>query len=329
MNSDKRSWGAEILRLYFRNRYAPETEEKLQKWLAENQETKETEQISKEYWNSISPTNDEKTYSALSRVNKKIGFNSKGKKIVWLRTFSRAAAIFILLIGISGIWLFLQHQYNTGIVVVSTSYGETKQVTLPDKSVVWINAGSSLKYPSEFTEKTRSVKLNGEAFFSVAKDSAMPFIVRTTNLSVKVLGTKFNLKAYADDDQTVATLQEGKIGIQTAQRQHRELTPNEQLVYNNQTSTIRVDEISSADIPDWKNGNLLFADVTMREILQILKRRFNISFVIDQSIDLSTEHYTIKFERNENLEQILQVLTDVVGDLSYFKKNGQIVLRKE
>jgi ferric-dicitrate binding protein FerR (iron transport regulator) len=329
MKSDKKSWGAEMLRLYFRNRYAPETEEKVQKWLAEKPETKETEQISKKYWDSILPTNDTKTYSALSRVNKKIGFNSQEKKIVWFRGLTRAAAIFILLIGISGVWFYLQHQYKPEIVVFSTSYGETKQVILPDKSVVWINAGSSLKYPSKFIEKNRSVKLKGEAFFSVTKDLARPFIVKTPNLSVKVLGTKFNLKAYPDDDQVVASLQEGKIDIQTAQRQHRELTPNEQLVYNNQTSTLKINKISSGDIPDWKNGNLLFSDATMGEILQTLKRHFNISFDIDQAIDLSTEHYTIKFERNENLEQILQVLTDVAGDFYYFKENGQMVLRKK
>ena len=146
---------------------------------------------------------------------------------------------------------------------------------------------------------------------------------------VKVLGTEFNLKAYPGEDQTEATLKEGKIEVQTKNREHRQLTPNEQLIYNNQTSELKLVEINPDEIPDWKNGNLLFSEATLDEILQTLKRRFNISFDIDKSIDLSIEHYTIKFEHDENLEQILQVLADVAVDFSYSKTNGLIVLQKK
>ncbi len=328
MKSDKNTDATEMLRLYLRDRYALETEEKVQQWLAKNPATEELEQASKEYWDSINTVKDATMFDALKRVNAKIGIHSPGKKTVRLKVLSRVAAVFILLAGISGIWFYLQHQSSPAMVEISAAYGETKQVTLPDQTEVWLNAGSSLKYPSEFSQKLRSVHLTGEAFFSVTKNQSKPFVVETKNLAVKVLGTKFNLKAYPDEHQTIATLQEGKIEIQTVKNQKRQIVPNEQLVYNNETSTLKVVKINVEDIPDWKTGNLLFSEATLGEILQTLERRFNISFDTDKSIDLSTERYTIKFEREETPEQILQVLADMAGNFSYSSKSGQITLKK-
>lgn len=329
MKSNKRKEAAELLRLYLRERYSFETEEKVQEWLTINPVTEELEQASKEYWNLISAGKDTNTFDALKRVNEKIGIHLENGKTIWLKVFLRVAAIFILLIGISGLWFYLQQPNHPTMVEISVAYGETKKVTLPDQTEVWLNAGSSLKYPSKFNQKIRSVSLTGEAFFSVAKNQSKPFVVETKNLAVKVLGTKFNIKAYPDEHQTVATLQEGKIEIQTETRQKQKLAPNEQLVYKRETSTLNVVKINPEDIPDWKSGNLLFSEATLGEILQTLERRFNISFEIDKSIDLSTEHYTIKFEREETPEQIVQVLADVSGDFSYSAKNGLITLKKK
>lgn len=328
MKSDKNTDATEMLRLYLRDRYALETEEEVQQWLAKNPATEELEQASKEYWDSINTGKDATTFEALKRVNTKIGIHSPEKKTVLLKVLLRVAAVFILLVGISGVWFYLQHQSSPAMVEISAAYGETKQVTLPDQTEVWLNAGSSLKYPSEFNQKLRSVRLTGEAFFSVTKNQSKPFVVETKSLAVKVLGTKFNLKAYPNERQTVATLQEGKIEVQTVKNQKQQMEPNEQLVYSSETSTLKVVKINVEDIPDWKSGNLLFSEATLGEILQTLERRFNISFDTDKSIDLSTEHYTIKFEREETPAQILQVLADMAGDFSYSMKNGQITLKK-
>lgn len=329
MKSIKKSDAEEMLQLYLRDQYSQETEEKVQKWLVKNPETEELKQASKKYWDSISPRKDARTFNALKRVNAKIGFHSIGRKPIWLTKLSKIAAIFILLIGIGGIWFYLLHQYNPAMVEISAMYGETKQVRLPDQTEVWLNAGSSIKYPSKFNHKIRSVSLTGEAFFSVTKNQSKPFVVETKKLTVKVLGTKFNLKAYSDERQTVATLQEGKIEIQTENQQKRQLVPNERLVYNRETSTLNVVKINPEDIPDWKNGNLRFSEATLGEILQTLERHFNISFDIDESIDLSAEHYTIKFEQEENPEQILQVLEDMTMDFSFSEKNGRFILQRK
>ena len=329
MTSDKKTNAAEMLRLYLRDRYAIETEEKIQEWLANNPEVEELEQASKEYWDSIPPKKDTSTVVALKRVNTKIGVHPKEKKTITLSNFLRVAAIFIFLIGISGVWFYSKQHDHPAMVEILAEYGETKQVTLSDQTMVWLNAGSSLKYPAEFQNKIRSVSLIGEAFFAVTKNKSKPFLVETKNLTVKVLGTRFNLKAYPNEHQTIATLQEGKIEVQAGKQQKQQLVPNEQLVYNDKTSTLKVIKINPEDIPDWKSGKLLFAEATLGEILITLERHFNISFNIDESIDLSTEHYTIKFERKETAKQVLEILADVIGSFSYTEKNGQIELQKK
>ena len=188
MESNKKSDAAEMLRLYLQDRYSLETEEKVQQWLVKNPVTEEMEQASKEYWDSINTGKDATAFEALKRVNTKIGIYSEEKKTVWLRTFSKVAAIFILLIGISGVWFYLQHQSSPAMVEISAAYGEMKHVTLPDQTEVWLNVGSSLKYPSVFNQKIRSVSLTGEAFFSVTKKPIEAFCGRNKEPDSKSLG---------------------------------------------------------------------------------------------------------------------------------------------
>lgn len=326
MKSDNKTNSAEMLRLYLRDRYAIETEEKIQEWLAKNPEAEGFEQASKEYWNSISPQKDANTFATLRKVNKRIGVQPEKKKILAINNFLKVAAILIFVIGISAVWFYSKQHNHPAMVEILAEYGETKKVTLPDQTIVWLNAGSSLTYPEEFQNKIRQVSLSGEAFFSVTKNKSMPFQVQTKKLTVKVLGTKFNLKAYLNEHRTIATLQEGKIEIQAEKQPSLQLVPNEQLVYNSKTSTLEVIKINPNDIPNWKSGQLRFADATLAEILITLERHFNISFDISKSLDTSSEYYTVKFERNETIEQILEVLTDITGSFSYSIKNGQILI---
>jgi len=326
MKSGKKIITSKLLRSYLPNRYKPKTEEKVQQWLANNIEIEGLEQVSKEYWDSIPPQKDKNTLVSLRKVNTKIGVQPEKKKTYYINNLTKVAAAFIFLIGIAGVWFYLKQHDRPPMVEILAEYGETKQVTLPDQTVVWLNAGSSLKYPERFDSNTRSVRLSGEAFFSVTKNKSKPFKVETEKLTVRVLGTKFNLKSYPNDHQVVATLEEGKIEVQAGKQQKQQLIPNEQLVYNSKKSTLEVIKINPNNIANWKNGKLTFADATLAEIFVTLERHFNISFDIDKSLDLSSEQYTVKFERDETLEQILEVLADITGSFSFSAKNRQIII---
>lgn len=103
---------------------------------------------------------------------------------------------------------------------------------MPDSSEIWLNAGTAIKYPEKFSKAQRLVYLDGEAYFSVRKDAAKPFIVETSQLSVKVLGTQFNVKAYANDELVTTTLTSGKVEVTPPVQGSQILKPNEQLTYD-------------------------------------------------------------------------------------------------
>lgn len=322
MESKDNNRVSKIIRLFLGNRFSKKTEEKVQRWIIEDGHIPEKEKASLEYWDTLDVKPDATTYQVLKRVNQRTGFADTKPAIPLHRRLLRIAAVVIpTLVLAGGIYHFSQREQ---MIQVITAYGETKQIMLPDSSEVWLNSGSTFQYPSKFKKGTRHVRLEGEAYFSVRKDVSKPFIVNTNQLSVKVLGTEFNVKAYLGDSKAIATLNTGKIEVNTVSNQSRILNPNEQLTYNNKTAGIDITEVQANDISAWTNGQLFFTDASFREILQTLERRFSVSFETSPNIGVSEQGYTVKFLQNDNLEQVLNILGDVVGGFTYQKDGNTI-----
>ncbi len=321
METDKKSQVSKITKDYLQNRYSKNTEEDIQQWLIEDEYSAEKAQASLEYWDTLKTKPNAKTRQVLKRVNARIGIL---KTIPLRRRLMRIAAVLIpAFILLGGIYYFSRQDK---MVRVIAAYGETKHILLPDSSEVWLNAGSSLHYPSIFTKGTRSLTLEGEAYFSVRKDERKPFIVHTQNLSVRVLGTEFNVRAYSNDSRTIATLTNGKVEVKTNSNQTRILDPDEQLTFDSQTAGIDVTKVSAYDVASWTTGQLIFAGATLDEIFRTLERRFDISFDTRQASYQSKEYYTIKFLKDDSIEQILHILKDVTGDFSYTKTGNKIII---
>ena len=224
-----------ISKKFLSGRFSVETEEKVQRWIMKEENAEEKEKASLEYWNELDTEADSKTYSALERVNLRTGYNKEHlENIVLYHKFVRIVAVVIPICLLAGGLLYYIPSENEQIEI-STAYGEQKRLVLPDSSEVWLNAGSTITYPKTFTKENRVVTLDGEAYFSVRKDDAKPFIVETSQLSVKVLGTKFNVKAYANDANITTTLTSGKVEVSTQSRPPQTLKPNEQLTYDKST----------------------------------------------------------------------------------------------
>ena len=317
----KNNQTSKITKEYLANRFSSETERKVQKWLVDDENCEEQQQGSLEYWNALHPNADSSTYSALKRVITNIGLPERKWTIPMRRRLMRIAAVIIpaLILAGSGYYFSQREQ----IVQVFTAYGETQHVILPDSSEVWLNAGSNIQYNSNFKGDSRNISLEGEAYFSVKKNISKTFVVKTKNLSINVLGTQFNVKAYANDCKTIATLDNGEIKVITASNQTEILVPNEQLTYNNVTSDVSVHKINANDAPAWRNGQLIFINAPFDEILQTLERRFNLSLEAE-NIETSKEGYTIKFMKNDSLESILNILEEVVGGFSYQIEKNKI-----
>lgn len=324
MEDEKSKRISKIVYQFLKNRFSEKTEEKVQRWLIEDNDSKEKEQASLAFWNTLETEPNAATYQTLQRVNTKMDVSKKKFFTSHSRKLWRVAAVVIPFLILAGtIHYFSQKQQ---IIQITTAYGEKRQIFLPDSSEVWLNSGTTIQYPEKFKNNKRNISLEGEAYFSVRKDASKPFIVHTNNLSVKVLGTTFNVKAYPTDHKTIATLNSGKIEIETNAKQSRVLSPNEQLTYNSQTSDINVMKIPATDASCWTSGQLIFTNTSFEEILETLERRFDVSFEIQKKIT-SKEGYTIKFLKNDDLEQILSVLEDVVGGFSYQKEGRKIIIK--
>lgn len=164
--------------------------------------------------------------------------------------------------------------YNTIMVPRGGEY----QLMLADGSKVWMNSASTLKYPTAFSGKERKVYLTGEAYFEVAKNAAMPFIVKTNKVDVQVLGTHFNVMAYDDELNCKTTLLEGSVRVQSSSAVNV-IRPGQQAIINNQgqqkiTSDINIDEEMA-----WKNGFFIFKDAGIKGIMQQAARWYDLDVV--------------------------------------------------
>jgi len=189
--------------------------------------------------------------------------------------------------------------YNT----ISTPRGGQYQVILPDGSMVWLNAASSLKFPTTFPGNQRHVELTGEAYFEVAKNPSKPFTVNVNALNVKVLGTHFNINAYEDEDNIKTTLLEGLVQL-TSGNNHNLLKPDEQAIVKG--DNIQVVKVDAERAAAWKNGFFDFNRASIRNIMKQLSRWYNIEVVYNGKI--SDDEFVGRIERNVKLSQVLHIL---------------------
>lgn len=282
------------------------------------------------------------------------------------KLYSFAAAIIIPLFMVAGLLGFFFKNIADSdspitYTVVYSHGGQKTEVTLPDKSKVWLNANSSLKYASNFDSKHRSVLLVGEAFFDVTHDPENLFVVNTsTALKINVHGTSFNVKAYADEDVIETTLVKGKItieGIAIKGRKTKEMVmePNQTLKYYKSSTevavnTINNESINTETVPEtkisentrkvakveldkqvdvlpitaWKEGRLVFHDETFESLAVKLERWYNVEIHFTDP-EIKSIHFSGTFEK-ENINQVLNYM-QITTPIEYTMKLNEITIR--
>ncbi|MDO9615079.1 MAG: FecR domain-containing protein, partial [Bacteroidota bacterium] len=186
-------------------------------------------------------------------------------------------------------------------------YGNRSKITLSDNTVVWLNAGSRLIFPSKFSGKQREVLLFGEAFFDVAANEEIPFVVKTSSLEVKVLGTEFNVSAYPEDNTVQTVLKEGSVSIRKNNSGFFEsdiiLKPNQMAIFNKNTQNSKVYDVDAAYYTIWVKGLLSFDNQDLSRIIKKIERYYNIQIrYIDPLIGL--QKISGKLDLNKNLEEV-------------------------
>lgn len=210
--------------------------------------------------------------------------------------------------------------------IVSIPCGQVYKLVLNDSTEVWLNADSRLTFPTRFTGTKRLVKLEGEAYFKVAHNENMPFVIQTEKLTAHVLGTEFNMKAYKNSG-TQVTLVEGAVKICMPEvNQEVLLTPGENMTYVD--SNFYVKKVNTYYCTQWRNGFFYFDDMYLADILSELGRWYNMTIEMEQDSLLLNLRLHFVAERNESFEQLVENM-NAFEYLSVFPQDGKWIVRRK
>jgi ferric-dicitrate binding protein FerR (iron transport regulator) len=231
---------------------------------------------------------------------------------------------------------------HTGEVLynaISTPRGGQYQVILPDGSKVWLNAASSLRFPTSFVGKERLVELTGEAYFEIAKNAAMPFRVFVVpplgsgreGMSVRVLGTHFNIKAYENEQSIRTTLLEGAVkvaipalsGVWRDGGQEVTLVPGRQAIADNAARSLQVADANTEQVVAWKNGMFRFKETSIRELMREVERWYNVD-VIYNTVK-TDQDFTGIVPRTRNISELLHTL-ELTGTVHFQIEGKKIIV---
>lgn len=210
-------------------------------------------------------------------------------------------------------------QTDNTMNTLETPRGGQYQVNLPDGTRVWLNASSSLTFPSQFNGLQRNVQLSGEAYFEVAKDKKHPFLVQTINQEIEVLGTHFNVNSYADESAANTTLLEGAVKV-TSGNTEITIKPGQNAMVSK--SGIRVSDIDPNLAVDWKNGEFRFKNEELPSILRKLSRWYGVTFINQLPKD-KIPAFTGSVSRFDHISKVLTMLEETAG--IRFKIKGNII----
>ena len=276
---------------------------------------------------SIGKLSEEERKKLWDRIDR-----TTGKSIFFSRIYPwLAAASIILLLGIGYVW------HNSGsevhpemqvMVVVRTESQQKKHIVLPDSSVVWLNANSKLEYPERFVSNCRKVILTGEAHFDVSKDVSRPFIVQASEMDVKVLGTTFNITAYDNENEIIATLLDGKVEIHLSEMYQQAITimPNQQAIYHKDNNKLTLAIVNPEFYTSWMDGFYKFESTSFVQIAKQYSRLYGVTFVFEDNA-LEKLSYTGTFLQEQGIESVLNLLQSInefkhkiIGDSIYISQ---------
>lgn len=254
--------------------------------------------------------------------------------------FQKIAAVMIIpLLAAGGYYAYQYHHVDESeYVEVRTTTGMVSSVVLPDSSRVWLNSNSTLKYPVRFTGRTRSVSLEGEAFFEVTGQSGRRFVVTAADMQVEVLGTEFNVEAYPEKGREMrTTLVNGSVQMSYVCSKGKEhlvrMKPGQQLAYDPERETIRMTEVNATAASSWKDGRIVLDNTPLADALRMIENRYNVRFLI-RNPELLDNRYTGLFE-DQRLEVILDHFrrttdinfdADVTGTGSHKSVSGRQII---
>lgn len=268
------------------------------------------EQLRKEMLGRI--TESRHLYNAKS-TNRQGG---RSKKLM----MAMAAAISFVLLSAGILFYYNSNDYIT----ITVPQGQTKLVTLPDGSTVWLNAASTLRYPKKFGAK-RIVHLeDGEGFFKVIHNEKAPFIVEAPSLKTFVLGTSFVVKSYKSLSTASVSVVTGKVAVSNHEKQISVLTPNQEVVYNKVTRKPEVLNTKAIEKTEWNNGKLNLNGVYFEEVVLAIENAYRVKIDYDKELFKNCQN-TFNLNAKQSLKETLELLRMIQG-VNYEIKEKEVLI---
>ena len=255
-------------------------------------------------WNTAKYADNERIDMALKKVNVRI---NRARRYRIARSLLKYAAVILLLVSFSAVgWNYFKPEtYMT--IALGDSEG-VKKVTLDDGSIVWLRGNSVLKIPQSFSAVNRTVSLQGEAFFDVAKNAQYPLYVSTNYVNIKVLGTAFNVKTDEKHQNVETVLARGKVALLDKQwNPILDMSPGEKVTYDNNKNEYATEVVDVNVCTAWRLNQFVFENVTLREIVNQLSVKFNVNINLE-STKLAQRKFRCVINEDESLPDILKLL---------------------
>lgn len=268
--------------------------------------------------------------AAYNRFKQRISFKPHSKLFQRksLNTFARIAVVLLLAI----LPLVTYHKGKESVkqefadIVIEAPMGARTKMYLPDGTAVWLNAGSKLTYSQGFGIDNRDVRLEGESFFEVSHNENLPFCVKTEELKLKVIGTKFNFRNYQDDDEAVVNLLDGKVSLINGicQTPEQYLTPGERMILDKHTGAMRRSKVKAENAVTWMNNELFFDEELLSDIAKKLSRCYNVKIEIADSLQDRRFYGSFKIIGN-TVDEVLHTMAST-NQMHYHVKDGKYIL---
>ncbi len=304
---------------YLGGMISPRDLEILEQWIDESEENRHHFEQLKRIWNTASLAEDKEFDSELAynrfriRVKEYQKQNQKKRRLT-INPFLQGVAASVILFITGGLALYFIHAYRSESqqYSITVPYGSKSKITLPDNSIVWLNAGSTLSYLSNFGRKARKVVLNGEAYFEVSKNKEKPFVVQGNDLAVRVLGTKFDVKSYQEDSIVDVTLLEGSVSLTGRQKESEKpvlIKPGERASYHKYSQRMVVANVEATNSNAWTRGSLVFEEEKFGQIIKRLEREYNVMIEVKNKELLERRFYG-DFRRAQSITEIFDIMTE-------------------
>ncbi len=257
---------------------------------------------------------------------KYVSENTWKMKMWGKRLIHYAAVLLPFVFLVSGAIYFNRYHPLWGkiaMIEIKVPEGESKQIVFQDGTSVYLGPGSTLSYPQKFAYAARKVSFSGEAYFDVASNKNWPFLITMPEAQIEVLGTSFNVTAYEQSAEINVFLNTGKIRFQTlGDPETYNMLPNESLVYNKITKSVKCQKGKYAAYTDWKNEKTIFDNTPLNHVLEVLKRKYDVCFEVAEPA-INVLCYTIEIDfHNKSLEDVLKDLESITPICFAKKEEG-------